>query len=246
MRNYLLFRLYGPLASWGETAVGEVRPSAAWPGRSAIIGLLAAALGIRRNDEERLSELAAACGMGVCVESSGTLLRDYHTIQVPPERRGVRHLTRRDELKSETLNTLLSQRDYRSDAHYIVAIWEKKGGDNDILKRLQEALQRPRFMLYLGRKSCPPALPLAPQIIQAADLRQAFDSARFADANLLVALPSNGERIFVWDESVEAGMTPMHVSPRRDEPTSRKRWQFAERDEYYRSEQHEAVTGREH
>lgn len=245
MRNYLLFRLYGPLASWGETAVGEVRPSAAWPGRSAIVGLLSAALGIRRDEEDRLRELAAACGMGICVESSGELLRDYHTIQVPPERRGMRHLTRRDELNSEALNTMLSQRDYRSDAHYIVAIWEKADSERGLLRQLHEALQRPRFTLYLGRKSCPLALPLAPQIIQATDLRKAFDKAEFADEQLLASLPSNGEQIFVWEESIEAGMAPMHVSPRRDEPTSRKRWQFSERDEYYRSEQREAVTARE-
>jgi CRISPR system Cascade subunit CasD len=144
MSDYLLFRLYGPLASWGETAVGEVRPTAVWPGRSAIIGLLSAAMGIRRGEEKRLRELADACGVAVCVESSGELLRDYHTIQVPPERRGVRYLTRRDELNSETLNTLLSQRDYRSDAYYIVAVWAKEAASRDMLTRLQEtALPHP-------------------------------------------------------------------------------------------------------
>jgi CRISPR system Cascade subunit CasD len=116
MNDYLLFRLYGPLASWGETAVGEVRPSAAWPGRSAIIGLLAAALGIRRDEEERQRALTASYGMAVCVENRGELLRDYHTTQVPPERRGVLHHTRRDELNADTLHTILSQRDYRTDA----------------------------------------------------------------------------------------------------------------------------------
>ena len=51
--EYLLFRLYGPLASWGEIAVGESRHTAAYPGKAALIGLLAAALGIRRDEEER-------------------------------------------------------------------------------------------------------------------------------------------------------------------------------------------------
>jgi CRISPR system Cascade subunit CasD len=105
-------------------------------------------------------------------------------------------------------------------------------------------LQRPRFVLYLGRKCCPPALPLAPQIIEAADLRKAFDKAEFADAHLLARLPRIGERIFVWEDGIDSGMEAMHVTPRRDEPTSRKRWQFGERDEYYRSEQRDAVTGR--
>jgi CRISPR-associated Cas5-like protein len=37
--DYLLFRLYGPMASWGEIAVGEIRHTASYPGKSAIIVL---------------------------------------------------------------------------------------------------------------------------------------------------------------------------------------------------------------
>ena len=41
MSELLVFRLFGPLASWGEIAVGQVRPSAVRPTRSALLGLLA-------------------------------------------------------------------------------------------------------------------------------------------------------------------------------------------------------------
>jgi CRISPR system Cascade subunit CasD len=245
MSDYLLFRLYGPLASWGETAVGEVRPSAAWPGRSAIIGLLGAALGIRRDEEERQRSMANGYGVAVCIESSGELLRDYHTTQVPPERRGVRHHTRRDELNAETVNTILSQRDYRNDALYTVAIWCKPESTSETLEHLAQALAKPRFTLYLGRKSCPVALPLAPQIVQSDDLRNAFDQATFPDGELLSVLPLAKERIFVWEEGRPGGMEALHVNPRRDEPTSRKRWQFGERDEFYRSEPRTLATGRD-
>lgn len=243
MNDYLLFRLYGPLASWGETAVGEVRPSAAWPGRSAIIGLLAAALGIRRDEEERQRALTASYGMAVCVENSGELLRDYHTTQVPPERRGVLHHTRRDELNADTLHTILSQRDYRADALYTVALWQKNESSGESLQQLAQALQRPQFTLFLGRKSCPLALPLSPLVVQAADLHSAFDLTVFPDAPWLSVIPMAQERVFVWEEGRPAGMSPLHVNRRRDEPTSRKRWQFAERDEYYRSEPR-STTGR--
>jgi CRISPR system Cascade subunit CasD len=245
MSDYLLFRLYGPLASWGETAVGEVRPSAAWPGRSAIIGLLAAALGIRRDEEKRQRSMANGYGVAVCVESYGELLRDYHTTQVPPERRGVRHYTRRDELNAETRNTILSQRDYRNDALYTVAIWRKPESTAETLEQLAQALAKPRFTLYLGRKSCPVALPLAPHIVQSDDLRNAFDQATFPDGELLSVLPLAKERIFVWEEGRPGGMEALHVNPRRDEPTSRKRWQFGERDEFYRSEPRTLATGRD-
>lgn len=243
MTEYLLFRLYGPLASWGETAVGEVRPTGAWPGRSAIIGLLAAALGIRRDEEARQRELAAALGLAICIESSGELLRDYHTVQVPPERRGAAYRTRRDELAADTVNTLLSQRDYRTDALYTIALWRKGEASVPRLVELAEALRRPYFALYLGRKACPPALPLAPHTVTAADLREAFEGAVFPQDPFLDSLPDSEERIFVWEASETPGMEPLHISPRRDEPTSRKRWQFGERDEYYRSEQ-KTTTGR--
>ena len=45
MPRYVVFRLAAPLASFGEVAVGERRPTADRPTRSAVIGLLGAALG---------------------------------------------------------------------------------------------------------------------------------------------------------------------------------------------------------
>lgn len=243
MTDYLLFRLYGPLASWGETAVGEMRPSAAWPGRSAIVGLLAAALGVRRDEEVRQRSLASSYGVAVCVENGGELLRDYHTTQVPPERRGVVHRTRRDELAAEGLNTILSQWDYRSDALYTVALWQKEGATKT-LQQLAEVLSRPIFPLYLGRKSCPVALPLAPHVVSAESLRDAFAKTSFPDDGLLAGLPLADERIFVWEDVPQSGMKALHVSPRRDDPISRKRWQFGERDEYYCSESRYSATGR--
>ena len=46
MTDYLVFQLYGPMASWGEPAVGEMRHTNTIPGRPSILGLLAAALGV--------------------------------------------------------------------------------------------------------------------------------------------------------------------------------------------------------
>jgi CRISPR system Cascade subunit CasD len=153
------------------------------------------------------------------------------------------HRTRRDELAAEGQNTRLSQRDYRSDALYTIALWQNEGA-TETLQQLAEALSRPIFPLYLGRKSCPVALPLAPQIVPAGTLREAFAKASFPDEALLAALPLADERLFVWEELPRSGMEALHVGPRRDEPISRKRWQFGERDEYYRSESRHSATRR--
>ena len=50
MIDYLVFTLSANLGAMGEFGGHERRSSLDWPGRSAIIGLLGAALGLRRSD----------------------------------------------------------------------------------------------------------------------------------------------------------------------------------------------------
>ena len=168
MRDFLLFTLYAPLAALGEVAVGERRVSAARPARSAILGLLAAALGIERRDEAAHAALQEGYGVAVRVETEGALLQDYHTAQVPPAKKGRRWPTRRAELAEPRLETILSLREYRADARHTVALWTADDPPQP-LAVLAEALRRPRFTLYLGRKACPLGLPAAPRIVAAAD-----------------------------------------------------------------------------
>lgn len=230
-REYLLVQLYGPLASWGDIAVGEVRPSFERPSKSAVLGLAAAALGLRRDEEEKQRRLARDYGYAVEVQSFGQPLRDYHTVQRPPQRKGADYASRRAELLAvpkEDLATTLSYRDYWQDASYIACLWAK--GDAPIypLAEMAAALQRPHFVLYLGRKSCPPALPLQPQIVVADSVAHAFNGAMFKDAEFLAHI-RGGERVRFGDESL--GDSALKLV-RRDQPDSRRRWQFAEREEY--------------
>lgn len=229
MSNYLVFQLYGPLASWGDIAVGEYRPSFAHPSKSAIIGLLAAALGIRRDEEERQNSLAASCSFAVRVDAMGVLLRDYHTTQVPSAKKDITHYTRQSELaKKDELNTILSSRDYRCDAAYTVAITVASDAPYS-LDELASALANPVFTLYLGRKSCPLATPLHPQIVSAATLRDALNSVP-PIAELTDIISKTDTNVF-WEGDIESGLTRQQVITRRDEPRSRKRWQFGDRHE---------------
>src|SRR4030042_2295236 len=185
MAEYLVFQLYGPMAAWGDIAVGEYRPSFAHPSKSAIVGLLAAAVGIRRDEEEHQKTLANACYFAVRVDAMGTLLRDYHTAQVPSEKKGVTRYTRYSELAVQDLNTILSSRDYPCDAAYSVAIYLRDDCEDSLrilaerlnvqkftLSVLAEKLGKPEFALYLGRKSCPLALPLQPKVITATNFKK--------------------------------------------------------------------------
>jgi CRISPR system Cascade subunit CasD len=230
MRDYLLFRLYGPLSAWGDIAVGEYRPSFAHPSKSAVIGLLAAALGIRRDEEERHNALSESCSFAVAVDSMGVLLRDYHTTQVPSHKTGLTHYTRRSELAAEDLNTILSSRDYRCDAVYTVAITVKDGSPYTA-RQMADALARPVFTLYLGRKSCPLAMPLNPKVIHAATLRDALEAVPPNDE--LSDIVTKGVLAVYWEDDTDIGLERQHVITRRDELRSRKRWQFSERHENY-------------
>jgi CRISPR system Cascade subunit CasD len=232
--RFLLFRLYAPLGSWGEVAVGAVRPSHAYPSRSALLGLIGAALGLRRDAETWHVRLGAALGFAVAVYEEGALLRDYHTVQVPGRSllKRFQPATRADELafpRSE-LNTIVSTRDYWQDALSVAGVWQKNDDPDFSLERIADALRRPHFVLYLGRKSCPPALPLAPRIVEAEDFQAALAQADFPPVEEL-RVASRPRRI-AGEAPERIGAAVTFSVPRKDEPLSRRRWQFGDRIEY--------------
>ncbi|MGH3757664.1 type I-E CRISPR-associated protein Cas5/CasD [Actinophytocola sp.] len=130
----LLLRLAAPLQSWGTGSRFVRRNTDRMPSRSGIIGLLAAARGIRRTDP--LEDLLAL-RIGVRVDQPGQLERDFQTAHT------------RDGATAMPL----SYRFYLADAVFAVAV----EGDPALLEGLRGALRRPVFPLFLGRRSCPPA-----------------------------------------------------------------------------------------
>lgn len=232
--NYLIFQLQAPLSAWGETAVGEYRPSANYPSESALIGLLAAALGIDRSDEDQHQTLLAELSFAIGVQSAGRLLRDYQTAQVPGRvsLKNRPHRTRRDELNmpKEELNTILSTRDYRQDAACLVAVQTKNDSAFSLVD-LALAIQQPKFVLYLGRKTCPPSLPLWPQVIAAENVLQAMEAYRVQLAEQSGEVIAPLERL-VWGAGINAGVQEDLQVVRKDRLLSRAHWQFGDRPEF--------------
>jgi CRISPR system Cascade subunit CasD len=75
MGKYLIFLLHAPLGAMGSVAVGERRAGFDRPGKSAIVGLLAAGLGLDRSDEAAHQALADGYGLGLGEIVSGALQR---------------------------------------------------------------------------------------------------------------------------------------------------------------------------
>lgn len=252
---WLLFELAAPLASFGGVAPGTVRDTDLLPSRSAVLGLLAAAKGIARDDAQGQRDLSHDLLVTARVNAKATLLRDYHTAQAPrqPALKGRPRFTRRDELsvRKDDLNTVLSDRYYYAD--YAATIGVASGNDEK-LAQLETALRAPRFTLYLGRKSCPLAWPLDPHRLQADTLADAL-SAHDARADTRLTAFSGfgvdrwlrnreGHYAYRGDEGtggapgIEPGDLAVQVRRvvRRDEPMDTARRLFAERG-HWRAEQ---------
>lgn len=244
----LIFQLQAPLSSWGEVAVGEYRPSAEYPSQSAIQGLLGAALGIDRDDGAAQTALRTGYRLAMGVLSQGRLLRDYHTAQVPSrsDLKKRPHATRRDELSlpKQDLNTILSSRDYRQDAAALVAVQLVSNAPYS-LSQLAEALKKPKFVMYLGRKSCPVAVPLYPCVFNADTINTAFSEYQ----QKLSALwqqqlpkqpvpPSPAIKKISWgddfgvDDLLATGVQRDLSIVRKDQVITRQGWQFADRSEH--------------
>lgn len=128
----LTIRLAAPLQSYGDEATFARRTSSDHPSKSAVIGMLAAALGYRRDDPRitALNDLA----FSLRVDQPGRMMTEFQTV----------------EWKAGTRK--LSYRDLLQDAVFVAAVGSD---DADLIDQLAQALRHPRFQLFLGRRANP-------------------------------------------------------------------------------------------
>lgn len=130
----LLLRLTAPLQAWGIDARFERRGTARTPSKSGVVGMLAAAIGLRRDgDVSALSALR----FGVRTDRAGRLLCDFHMARHP----------------TDAKRAYVTYRYYLEDAVFLVGL----EGEDALLSTLETALLHPAYPLFLGRRSCPPA-----------------------------------------------------------------------------------------
>lgn len=136
----LLLKFAEPLQSWGTSSHFETRHTDYYPSKSAVIGMIAAAFGYKRNephdaDLKQLNELAFA----VRIDQQGNLLKDYH-------------IASKCKPTGEFDRNYVTNRYCLEDAVFLVALGSE---DSFLLEKIEQALAAPYFQLCLGRRSFP-------------------------------------------------------------------------------------------
>ena len=138
----LLLRFDPPMQSWGITLKLKDHSTERYPSKSGVVGLIASALGRRRDDD--ISDLAAL-NFGVRIDCQGTIISDFQ-------------VSRTEEKKNESY---IGHREYLSDACFTCGI----EASEDKLREIEEALLHPANSLYAGRRSCPVNMDLVQGIV---------------------------------------------------------------------------------
>lgn len=198
----LVLLLDGPLQSWGFASRFTRRTTALHPTKSAVVGLLAAAMGVDKHgpaEAEQIVRLAALeCTTITLPKQRGgrelpiLRLNDYHTIGGGYDK-GTDWMKKPRAASGATLETVLSERHYLLDARFGVLL----EGGQDWLEQIAAGLRNPTWGLWLGRKCCIPASPL---LVGVATDRQAAWQLLLKAAGLDEASP-----LAQFDHVIEGG-----------------------------------------
>ncbi|MGH9753256.1 MAG: type I-E CRISPR-associated protein Cas5/CasD [Blastocatellia bacterium] len=196
MKQTLLLRLAGPMQSWGAQSRFSIRDTGLEPSKSGVFGLLCAALGAPRNDDETLRRLRESLVMGVRVDREGVMKKDFHTaLEVARASK-----KRTDPVDQSNKPTEVSDRWYLADADFLVGL---ESDDEALLRALNKALSHPVWQLFLGRKSFVPSLPVrvlnapleAPLLESLEKYDWKTDRKGLTPERLRVAIDARAERI---------------------------------------------------
>jgi CRISPR system Cascade subunit CasD len=231
MARWLVIALRAPFASFADAPGNTTRKTGDMPTRSALLGLAAAALGIRRDDAAGQTELSDALVTASALIEPGAIMTDFHTFaSLHQAAKGA--ATRAEALRNkEHVVTSITRRDYRTDALWQGAYRLSERTGSLTLDGIAAAFRRPAFFLSVGRRACAPSHPLNPSIVDAADVRDAF-------AAHAASMPTfDARRAMLYSLETRADVPGENrrftEHRRRDQPRDRSiRWTFADRSEW--------------
>lgn len=138
----ILIPLQAPLQSWGLRSRWTHRDTALAPTKSGVIGLIANAMGLDRNDPITMFD---GLRFGVRVDQPGIVLTDF-------------------QVSGRINGNVITPKDYLADAKFLAGF---ETSDDKMLDRISTAFRNPARPLYLGRRNCPPLGPIIPTILNA-------------------------------------------------------------------------------
>jgi CRISPR system Cascade subunit CasD len=159
MPRHLLLRLEAPLMAFGGETIDNFGVIRDFPALSMITGLLANALGWRREDSARHDRLQERLVMGARIEHPGTRLQDNQNARLAKDDTG--WTTWGPGRRAGGAATYDSPhrrfRDYHADRSLLVALRLDPADEPPTLDDLASALDRPARPLFIGRKPCLPS-----------------------------------------------------------------------------------------
>ncbi|MDP0500119.1 MAG: type I-E CRISPR-associated protein Cas5/CasD [Verrucomicrobiota bacterium JB022] len=161
----LAIYLDGPLQAWGVSSRFQHRDTERFPTKSALLGLIAAAMGLDKGSADEAAALVrlgalrmAAYLLGAQADYGMQRLVDYHTVGAGYDRTDPwqKLLIPRKASGGAISNAVLTNRTYLLDARFAVVL----EGAADQLEAVGRALADPVWGVWLGRKCCLPSAPL--------------------------------------------------------------------------------------
>jgi CRISPR system Cascade subunit CasD len=159
MPRHLLLRLEAPLLAFGGETIDNFGVIRDFPALSMITGLLANALGWRREEDERHNRLQQRLVMGARIERMGERFSDFQTAQLGAKDAGWTTFGAPESRQggAGSYNSPhLRHRDYHADPAVLVALRLEPAEESPTLNDLAAALDRPARPLFIGRKPCLP------------------------------------------------------------------------------------------
>ncbi|MEN9490704.1 MAG: hypothetical protein RJA63_1153 [Pseudomonadota bacterium] len=180
MARHLLLRLEGPLMAFGGETIDSLGVIRDFPAQSMLTGLIANALGWRREESELHNQLQARMVFGARLDREGARFTDFQTAELGKDDRGWT-TSGQPEGRAGGDGTYKGQhlryRDFHADAAVLVALRLEPAEESPTLDDVAEALRRPFRPLFLGRKPCLPTAPLFSGWVEAPNVLTALQTA---------------------------------------------------------------------
>lgn len=198
----LIFKLTGPMQSWGVNSRWNFRDTSPEPTKSGLIGLFACAMGYKANDKRIETEIDNKLKIGVRIDRPGVITTDFHTVMGE-------HTIATGKVKT---HTELTYRSYIEDATFSIAVT----GPLDLLKKIQDALKKPKWPIFLGRKSCIPTIPVLGIIIsEFTSLKHALETIPWNKMTPKDVIPKELKCVIEDEEGTLIRKDALRVNPAR-------------------------------